>query len=83
MCVADSLIGVELLDTSKGQVCMVGGIGRTTTINWVHKGLNVAVGFLKRELIVDVMSKKNTPLGSIELHSVLIILIRYRSIKLI
>lgn len=38
---------------------MVGGIGRTSTINWVNEGLNVTVGFLKRELLVDVMSKKN------------------------
>jgi hypothetical protein len=38
---------------------MVGGIGRTTTINWVSEGLNVTVGFLKRKLLVDVMSKKN------------------------
>jgi hypothetical protein len=59
LCVADSLTGVELLDTSKEQVCMVSGIGHTTTINWVSKGLNVIVGFLKRELLVDVMSKKN------------------------
>jgi hypothetical protein len=50
---------MELVDTSKGQVCMVGGIGRTTTINWVSEGLNVTVGFLKRKLLVDVMSKKN------------------------